>query len=264
MPDQEQKTNVSILEKGNILFFYRPKEAVEHPSSPEDLERVYFMLLPDDQRHHRNRLFNVAHGALPAIVPGKALPEERDWAFVQDVAQDPTAVLDSLEKDVAAPHPPGQRKRPWARVAGEGRYAIARHQGHTHLAYHLIQPKRGGEVQKELQVLPEASYIISVKDPYAPSEIQISEQPAYPPELRKFDGHGWIPVDPTDYMDYQYTQVLLVGARTDVGRELGISLDEHEENQAEKQVMQALRKDEQEAERQGVSLLEPLQQGGWI
>jgi hypothetical protein len=256
---------VEPLERGNIVFFYRPKRHVEHPKSPEELQRVYFILLPDDQVGHKNRLFNVAHGVFPTIVPGKAVPEERDWAFVEDASQDPKAVLDALEKEVRAPQvPPGERVRPWARAAGQGRYAIARHEDHTHLAYWLGEPHKVGEVQKELQIRPEASYVISVKEPFAPSEIELEEKPSYPQHLRnKFDGHGWIPADPTSFLDYQYTQVLLVGARVDVEKELGFSLDARVENKAEKQVFKMLREEGREAAEQGVALLEPLTEGMW-
>ncbi len=264
MSTKEPRPQVEVLEKGNIAFFYRPKKGVLHPKSPDDLERAYFMLLPDDQRAHKNRLFNVAHGVLPQIVPGVSLPEERDWAFTEDVNQDPKEVLDALERNIPVPTPTGERARPWARIAGEGRYAIVRHADHTHLAYALAEPERAGEVQKEMQIKPEASYIVSVKEPFAPSEIRLDKKPSYPDSLRrKFDGHGWVAVEPTDFLDYQYTQVLLVGAETNIQKELGIKLDTGEENRAEKQVLQTLRQEEKEAARQGVSLLEPMERGRW-
>src|SRR5579859_5630322 len=128
-PQAQRPPRVRILEAGNIAFFYRPKKEIPHPKSPDDLERAYLILFPDDQQHHQNRLLIVAHGVFPAIVPGKALPEERDWAFVADVSRDPRAIVDDLEKDVpGAAGPGGQRVRPWARIAGEGRYAIVRHE----------------------------------------------------------------------------------------------------------------------------------------
>jgi len=265
MSRAEPRNAVQVLEKGNIVFFYRPKEGVLHPRSPDDLERVYLMLLPDDQTHHRNRVLNVTHGVFPMIVPGKALPEERDWAFVQDVSQDPKKVLEDLQKNISAPpEPSGQRARPWARPAGQGRYEIVEHDKHTHLAYRLSQPTKPGEVQAELQVKPEASYVISVKEPYAPSEIALSEKPSYPESLRnKFDGHGWIPLDPTDFLDYRWTQVLLIGARANVEKELGIKLSAAAENKAEREVLEVLRKEAKQAEKQGISLLEPLKEGQW-
>lgn len=265
MAKEQAQPNVQILERGNILFFYRPKQGVLHPRSPDDLERAYFMLLPDDQRSHKNRLFNLAHGVFPAIVPGLALPEERVWAFAQDVSQDPREVLLNLERNIPAPpEPSGQRARPWARAAGQGRYAITRHDDHTHLAYRLSRPRRVGEVQKEMGIEPEASYVISVKEPFAPSEIELEQKPSYPQTLRnKFDGLGWVAAEPTDFLDYQYTQILLIGARTDVEEELGITLDADAENRAEKEVLQLLQKEEKEAAAEGVSLLEPLTEGRW-
>ncbi len=262
---QESAQGVRVLEEGNIVFFYRPKKGVQHPKSPDDLERAYFMLLPDDQAQHRNRIFNVAHGVFPSIVPRKALPEERDWAFVQEAGSDARQVLAALEKErQAEPPAPGERVRPWARAAGEGRYAIARHQDHTHLAYWLHKPAHPGEVQREMQIQPQASYIVSVKEPYAPSEIRLDKRPDYPQELRaRFDGHGWIAVEPTEFLDYPYTQVLLVGAETDVQRELGITLDATAENQADRAVLAMLESDEREASREGVSVLEPLREGRW-
>jgi hypothetical protein len=262
---RDPQSDVQIMEKGNIIFFYRPKRGITHPRRPEDLERAYFMLLPDDQKAHANRLFNVAHGVFPWVVPGKALPEERDWAFVMDASSDPKSVLNALEKDVpGAPEPADKRARPWARPVGEGRYAIATHDDHTHLAYSLWEPRHPGEVQEELKVESEASYIISIKQPDAPSEIELSEKPGYPTKLQKmFDGHRWIPVLPTDFLDYKYTQVLLIGARTNVQEELGFRLDADKENSAAKAVFQMLREDAKSAKRRDVELLAPLEQGRW-
>jgi hypothetical protein len=265
-PQVHGHPRVQILETGNVAFFYRPKEGILHPKSPDDLERAYFVLFPDDQQHHQNRLFIVAHGVFPAIVPGKALPEERDWAFVADVSRGPRAIVDALEKNVPGPPGPGgERARPWARIAGDGRYAIARHEDHTHLAYVLHRPQQPGEVQKALEIKPEASYVIAVKQPYAPSEIKLEEKPSYPAGLvQKFDGHGFIPAEPTDYLDYRWTQVVLIGARTDVEEELGIRLDPNAENRAEKEALRLLQQEAQEAHaRWHVEIFEPLCQGRW-
>lgn len=257
---------VDVLETGNVAFFYRPKQGVLHPKSADDLERAYLMLFPDDQARHQNRLFVVAHGVFPTIEPGKLLPGERDWAFVDDVSHDPRAIVTALEKNVAAPpEPSGQRARPWARIAGDGRYAIARHADHTHLVYVLHQPRQPGPVQKELQIKPEASYVISVKQPFAPSEIPLKEKPNYPQELvDKFDGHGWIALDPTSYLDYRWTQTLLIGASGDVEKELGVRLDPSRENHAEKEALKLLHQEATEAhDKWHVEIFEPLMQGKW-
>ena len=68
---------------------------------------------------------------------------------------------------------------------------------------------------------------------------------------------------PTDFLDYKYTQILLIGARTDVQKELGITLDAERENAAAKAVFEMLHEDAQHAKAYGVDLLEPLVQGHW-
>lgn len=263
---RQQHPGVRVLEAGNIVFFYRPKKGVQHPTGPNDLERAFFMLFPDDQQQHQNRLLNVAHGVFPEIVPGKALPEERDWAFVEDVNHDARALVDDLEKNVVpATGPNGGRNRPWARVAGDGRYAIAHHENHTHLVYFLHEPAKPGKVQQDLEIKSEASYIISVKQPFARSEINLQEKPNYPDDLvKKFDGHGFIAVEPTSYLDYRWTQILLIGARTNVKQELGITLDSKQENQAEKAALQYLHEEAPEAHQKWrVEIFEPMNQERW-
>jgi hypothetical protein len=56
----------------------------------------------------------------------------------------------------------GERHLAPARPAGEGVYTIARHDDHTHLAFALELPERPGEVQEELNIPREGSYIITV------------------------------------------------------------------------------------------------------
>lgn len=266
-PQVRAQPGVKILELGNVAFFYRPKKGVLHPTSPDDLERAFFMMFPDDQKKHKNRLINVAHGIFPEIIPGTARPSERDWAFVDAVSHDPRAVVDALEKNVAAPPGPSeQRARPYARVAGDGRYAIVRHEKHTDFAYFLHEPARLGTVQKQLEIKSEATYVISVKDPFVPSEIQLDQTPSYPPDLRsKFDGHSWIPCEPTSFLDYRWTQILLIGGRTDVERDLGFKLNIAEENQAAQEALDFLRQEDKEAvQRWHVDILEPLLRGQWV
>ncbi|MGH7863306.1 MAG: hypothetical protein ACREOS_13870 [Candidatus Dormibacteraceae bacterium] len=182
------------------------------------------------------------------------------------MSHDPRSVVGALEKTVnAPPGPAGQRARPWARIAGDGRYALARHRDHTHLVSFLHQPKQPGKVQCELEIKPEASYIISIKQPYAPSKINLKKKPGYPDNLRaKFDGHGWIPVEPTSFLDYRWTQILLIGAETDVEKELGIRLNSAEENQAEREALALLRAESTTAaDTWHVEIFEPMLKGKW-
>jgi hypothetical protein len=265
-PQPRARARVRILETGNIAFFYRPKEKVLHPTSPNDLERSYFVLFPDDQQNHQNRLFALAHPVFPQIVPREALPEERAWAYVADVSHDPRQVIDALEKNAGTlPEPSRQRVRPYARIAGDGRYAIARHGSHTHLVYELHRPHPPGPVQEVLQIKPHASYFLSIKGPFVPSELVLEEKPSYPDALRtKIEGHNFVAADPTDFLDYRWTQILLIGAQTNVRAWLGIRLQPDIENDAEKQALQLLRAEAKFAlTTWHVDILGPLLTGRW-
>src|SRR5437773_3560380 len=59
----------------------------------------------------------------------------------------------------------GKRRIAAAAPAGEGKYSIVKHDGHTELAYLLELPEIPGPTQREFEIKKEASYIISVKNP---------------------------------------------------------------------------------------------------
>jgi hypothetical protein len=121
-----------------------------------------------------------------------------------------------------------------ARPAGEGVYTIARHDDHTHLAFALELPEQPGEVQEELNIPREGSYIITVKNPDvdAPPGIGLPEEgrAELPRRLReRFDGRRFVPVDPPDFLDREGAEFVLIGADEDVFEELGVRLSpEHE------------------------------------
>lgn len=77
-----------------------------------------------------------------------------------------------------------------ARPVGEGKYAIIEHQNHTELAFILEMPQEIGEAQKELGIQKEASYIITVINPYKPVSEGYStaeaERPKYPEDIQKY------------------------------------------------------------------------------
>lgn len=258
------RPQVQVLERGNILFLYQPKRDVTQARGPDDLERLYFMLIPDHREEHKSRIFSLSRNALPIVVSGTAAPEERVWGLAQEVDPDPTVALDDLQEEATAAQAPGQRARPWVRAAGEGRYAIFRHGAGTHLAYALAKPEEPGEVQKALEIRPQGNYLISVKAPAAPAGIPAGGPPLYPPRLEsRFTRADLIPVEPSDFLDYPNTQVLLLAADADARQELGVRLEPNALNQGQKQVLQILHKEERIAAREGVALLQPLKEGHW-
>jgi hypothetical protein len=259
-----------VLERGNIYFVYRPK--VEHTTAAglEDVQRFFVILSPfhrspTDQPSDRGqvaearyRLLMIGRKRLPAIGDD----QERNWAFVQKVASKPDDVEDELDRLTYSTATRGERHVSPARPAGEGVYAIARHDDHTHLAFALELPERPGEVQQELNIPAEGSYIITVKNPEvgAPPGAGLSQEdrPDLPQRLReRFHGRRFIPVDPPDFLDQEGTELVLIGTDEDVFEELGVSLDPQHETLETAELFNDLRME------RSAHPLKPLFEGRW-
>jgi hypothetical protein len=221
-----------IMEHGNIFFFYRPKIDAQEVKDIENVQRFYMVISPDKSK--MTRVFLVGQKQLPEIREGRSSSEERNWAL--NVLTTPNAE-DIRNEFLPAEYKTktrGTRRMGGAVPAGEGKYSIVEHEGHTELAYILELPEVPGVTQKEFQIKKEASYIISVKNP----EIQvggytafIDRKPDYPKILKeKFGDRRWISVDDPHLLDYENAQLLLIGARKkDVEEELGIDIDDEKE-----------------------------------
>lgn len=141
-------------------------------------------------------------------------------------------------------------------------YAIVHHGDHTHLAYELELPTQPGLVQQSLNIVPEASYIINVKNPEAPAPsglgLDESRQANYPPKLRElFGGRRFIDLDPPDFLDYEGCELLLIGASADLEAELGLELDPEYENLATSGIFEDLKLEK------SLHPVAPLLEGKW-
>jgi hypothetical protein len=244
-----------VLERGSIYFFYRPRIGEEAPAREADLQRFYVVLSSD--RDGLVRLITVGRKHLPDA-PGK----ERTWGFVSRVGRRPEEVEDELDPARYQTKTRGEREQPAARPAGEGIYAIVDHDGHTHLAYALELPRSTGEVQRELNIEEQGSYIVSVRNPEAPAPpqagLRCEQRPEYPRALReRFRGRRFGELDPPDYLDYEGAELLLIGAADDPVAELGIRLDPERESAASADVFHDLRLERDKHP------LEPLFHGDW-
>jgi hypothetical protein len=233
-----------ILERGDIYFFYRPKvhsaeQETEEISGPEDVQRFFFILHPRGQRLYRR-----------IVVGRKRLPElsgERSWGFVEDVVSDPAQLREVLKEHDYQTKTRGEREEPRARPAGEGVYALVRHGSHVNLAYSLELPKHPGEVQQELDVKPEASYIIAVKNPEQPSprgvglaESQRADLPKR--QQQKFRHRRFVDADP-QLLDHKGTELVLIGADEDVPGELNVDLKSEDETLDTAEILKDLKLD---------------------
>jgi Protein of unknown function (DUF2795) len=222
-----------IVEQGDIFFFYRPKVGTEEVNSVEDVQRFYMVTAPEE-KDSKYRLFILGRKQLPEIVEGKSMSEERNWALNALTTNNPEDIRKELLAAEYETETRGKRRMAAAMPAGEGKYAIVKHDNHTELAYALELPEVPGPTQREFEIKKEASYIISVKNP----DIQIrgfaafeKRKPEYPGNIKeKFGDKRWINVEDPDLLNYENTQVLLVGARKkDVQEELNIDLNEEKE-----------------------------------
>jgi hypothetical protein len=140
------------------------------------------------------RPFLVGQKQLPEIVEGKSTLKERNWA------------LNILTTSNAE-------------------------------AYLLELPQEVGPTQKEFEIRKEASYIISVKNPKINvpgfAAFSSARKPEYPSRLMEiFGDRRWIDIENSELLDYENTQLLLIGARKkDVEEVLGINIDEEKETQ---------------------------------
>ena len=250
--DQARGEDVEILERGNIYFFYRPAVGQEAPKGLVDVQRFHFVLSPEGKE-----VFRVV------TVGKKRLPDQDDsgqrfWGYVERVAATPEEIGEELER---GPMRDGFGTKRSARPAGEGVYALARHGNHTHLLYALELPEEPDEVQRELHIEKEGSYLLSVKNPAAssPPSVGLEEErkAEFPEELQeRFGSRRFFALEP-DYLDYEGAELLLTGSAEDPGEDLGIDLSPERETEATADLFQELRL---EKERHPV---EPLLAGKW-
>jgi Protein of unknown function (DUF2795) len=234
---KQKKSNIEIIEQGDIFFFYRPKVDTEEVKDIKDVQRFYMVTTPEKQKKNEiYRLFLIGQKQLPEIIEGKSTSEEKNWALNILTTSNPDDVHKELLPAEYTTETRGKRRLAAAAPAGEGKYKIVKHDNHTELAYLLELPEIPGPTQKEFEIKKEASYIISVKNPEVniPGFATLSEKkPEYPKHIKeKFGDRRWINIEDPQLLDYENTQILLIGARKkDVEEELDIDIDEQKETE---------------------------------
>jgi hypothetical protein len=226
------------IEHGDIFFFFTPKvEVTEEVKDVEDVQRFYMVTCPEQGKGKNTyRVFLLGAKQLPEIVEGKSKSTERNWALNILTTSDP----ENIRQEFLVPaeyttKTKGERRIAAASPAEEGKYSIVQHGNHTELAYILELPEVPGPVQREFEIKKEASYILSVKNPNISipgfAAFSSTRKPDYSKNtIKKFGNRRWINVDYPELLNYENTQLLLIGARKkDVEEELGIDIDEEKE-----------------------------------
>lgn len=214
-----------MTERGDLFFFYRPRVERHAPRGERDVQRLLLVLAPDDGA--RLRLVTVGRKHLPGA---SRLGRERNWAWVMRVAGSPAELELELRGYQYDTKTRGRRDQPSARPAGAGRYAIARHGAHAHLAYGLARPELPGPVQRELGIEAAASLIAAVKNPHWPTPPGVNAglspeaEAFYPDPLQAaFRGRRWTALEPA-HLDREGAELVLVGTREEPAAELGLAL----------------------------------------
>ena len=202
------------VETGEVHFFYRAKLDAGKVAGPDDLQRLFLALVPDDRG--LARLFVVGRKVLPEIRPGQSHPTERDWLLLIMV-DEPARVGSALHPVQYETKGRGERKEPEAVPVGSGRYAIVPHGDATQLAYLLTAPERPGKAQEALGIRQEARYVLAVRNPSVRVEGFPEERPDYPEDLAEsFADERWIDISDPRLLDYENAQLVLIGARAEI------------------------------------------------
>ena len=210
-----------VLERGVVAFLYRPRVETFAARSLDDVQGFFVVLAPE--RGQRARRVRVGRKRLPDT--GR---HERFWAYVERVGTSASEVIADVGPALYWTKTRGLRHQPGPRLAGHGVYAIARHADHVHLAYALAQPGRRGEVQEELRIAPQASYVVAV--------FARSTSAAHAPEARRF-----VALDPA-HLDEPGTEMVLIGSGEAVEDEVGAALDAQSEEAQGAELLDDLRR----------------------
>jgi hypothetical protein len=182
---------VEILEQGAVSFLAVPRDGAA-PRGPADLERLFVVLAPEGRRPLRR--ISVGRHRLP-----DARRAQRFFGHVDRIA----SAAAPLTEDVRA-----RRGGRAGKVLGVGRYALARHRGHVHLAYALARACARGELAASLGVAQGASFVVCV----FPRSL--------PPTRRPRIGAPLAPATP-ERLDVLGAEVALVAGTRDGDRRAG-------------------------------------------
>jgi hypothetical protein len=225
-PDAEKS---EILERGHIYFFYRKKIDTKEAHGLEDVQKLYLLLWPL-QKESPLRLIVISKKKLPEIAR-----HGKYFAFVEKVSLFVEEIDQPLDPHTYLTKTMGERYLSGVVPVGEGIYAIVESERgkrkHTHLVYVLEVPSEIGKVQKAFNIEHEGSFVINVKNPESPASfLSKKEKAKLPSQLQNvFEERKWNRVNPTSLLDYEGMELILIGASSDLVKEMGQVGEELEE-----------------------------------
>jgi hypothetical protein len=144
--------------------------------------------LPNGAKLGDGTLPDLKNNRLLAL-PKKAFPKSHADRFMAFVEKEPTTIQDLKDNFFKGgdyeTKTMGTRHTESVITVGEGVYTILRKEDRsTHLAYALTIPSDIGEVQEDLGLRSQGSFVISVKNPErsGPASASLPQKPKFPKE----------------------------------------------------------------------------------
>ncbi len=138
---------VEILEQGAVSFLAVARRDAPDASGAADLDRLFVVLAPEGTRPLRR--LAVQRRRLP-----DARRRQRFFAHVDRISAAPARLTEDVRSADARRAPP--------RVLAVGRYALARHSDHVHLAYALARACGRGPLASAVGIASGASFVLLV------------------------------------------------------------------------------------------------------
>jgi len=221
----ETKIDNELLEKGDIVFMYKPKLGVNEASSIDDVQLFHVLLIPEEDENNKGdqssktRLIKIGKKKLPAN--GK----DRFWAFIEKADDDIEKVEEKLEAQTYETATVGTRTIKADRIAGKGKYLMVKHdERRTVIGYVLESPPEVGDVQNAFNITKEASFSVAVKNSKKKTPpaagLTPSQKAEFPEEIqKKFGSYQWLPAEPA-MLDIPGCEMVWIGSSTDDLEEL--------------------------------------------
>jgi hypothetical protein len=213
----EEKGQATVLEEGEIFFFYRPGIGGDGPGAQAESGQFFMVLHP--LRKSRYRLIVLGKQYPPTVKNGGP----RFEASVDKVM----TTLEELQAELVAQEHwtrgKGKRVRPAALQAGEGIYALLKYRDNTHLVYALDDSIRENGLLEEMGIAPEGGYTTSIRNPDSAGN---GKHPVFPRHLlERFRGKESIPVEPIEFLNEEGAELVLTGIKNDPSGDFGIEFN---------------------------------------
>lgn len=201
-------TKLSILQKGNIYFFYTPRIQYQEAHSLEEVQRFFMIIKPENVSHY-----------IILVVGRKHLPENATYfSFVTKISAHIDELLSVLTRKDYKNQTQEVTELTEAHCLGIGTYLIIEHDGHTHLCYKLNTPSKIGEVQEQFNLKKHGDYIVSIKNPnqHSPTGVGLSsiQKAKYPSHLQdRLGDYRFFPLNPPDFINYEGAELLLISQK---------------------------------------------------